>query len=131
MRAAVFAGATYFMLVFVAGFVLGTLRVTAVAPALGDAGAVLVELPIMLTLSWIVCRALLRRFAVAATPGPRLAMGGTALALLLLAETAVGVLLMDRDLSGQIASYRATSAQLGLAAQLAFAALPLVILRRR
>jgi hypothetical protein len=131
MGAALKAGLFYFLLVFAAGFVLGTLRVMLVEPRFGAAGAVAVELPIMLTLSWITCRALLRRFAVPGAAGARLAMGGTALGLLLLAETAVGVLLLGRDLSGQIGSYRATSAQLGLAAQVVFAALPLVMLRRR
>lgn len=55
MRAAL-AGLAYFTLVFAAGFGLGTLRVLALAPILGEGGAVLLELPIILAIAWMACR---------------------------------------------------------------------------
>ena len=41
MRRAVPAGAVYFLLVFLAGFVLGTFRVLVVLPRIGELAAVL------------------------------------------------------------------------------------------
>jgi hypothetical protein len=64
MTPAAQAGSTYFGLVLALGFALGTLRVLALAPYLGPTGAVLVELPIMLAASWVLCGWLIARFAV-------------------------------------------------------------------
>jgi len=70
------AGVAYFGVVLAAGFLLGTLRVLVMVPAIGEAGAVGLELPIMLTLSWLACRWLIARFDVAAALTPRLGMAG-------------------------------------------------------
>src|SRR5215468_9464757 len=50
------AGALYAIIVFVIGFILGTIRVLLVAPRLGETTAVIIEAPIMLAASWFVCR---------------------------------------------------------------------------
>jgi hypothetical protein len=129
MGRAVAAGGLYFAFVFAAGFALGTLRVLVLAPALGDTGAVALELPLMLAISWLACGVVLRRLAVPATVATRLVMGGFAFALLIGAETALGVLGFGRTLGEQIATWRALPAQLGLVAQLAFALFPLARIR--
>jgi hypothetical protein len=129
VRRALVAGLAYAALVFALGFALGTIRVLVVAPRVGDTAAVLFELPLMLAASYLACRALVGRFAVPSAAAPRLAMGGLALAVLFLAEAAVGVLGFGRTLAEHLATYRAPGAQLGLAAQLVFAALPLVVRR--
>jgi hypothetical protein len=121
------AGAAYFALVFAAGFALGTLRVALVAPTLGPVAATAVELPLMLGLAWFVCRWLVGRFALPPRAAPRLVMGGVAFTLLMLAEYAVSALLLGRALGEHLATYRALAAQLGLAAQIAFALFPLVV----
>ena len=126
MAAALRAGLFYFMIVFASGFVLGALRVLAIAPRLGDIGAVAVELPLMLTLSWFVCAWIVRRQAVPAEAAPRLVMGLAALGLVLVAESAVSVLAFGRSFGEHLDAYRAAAAQLGLAAQAAFAAFPLL-----
>lgn len=131
MRAALIAGMACFALVFCAGFALGMLRVIVVAPRIGELDAVLVELPLMLALSWFACRWAIARFGVASEMQMRAAMGASALLLLLAAETMVGMMGMGRDLASQLATYRTTTAQLGLAAQLLFGAMPLLMLRRR
>jgi hypothetical protein len=63
------AGAAYFGIVFALGLVLGTLRVLILAPTLGSTEAVLVEVTVTLTLSWIVYAWLITRFDV--SPGWR------------------------------------------------------------
>ena len=55
------AGAAYFAIVFAVGFVLGALRVTFLAPAVGPLPAVALELPVMLAASWWTCGWLMRR----------------------------------------------------------------------
>ena len=49
------AGALYAIIVFVIGFMLGTIRVLLVAPRLGETTADIIEAPIMLAASWFVC----------------------------------------------------------------------------
>jgi subtilisin len=49
------AGAAYFAVVFMAGFMLGVLRVVVLVPRFGETAAVLAELPVILLISWIVC----------------------------------------------------------------------------
>lgn len=131
MTAAIKAGLAYFAIVFALGFALGALRVLVVAPLLGKLGAVLVELPLMLAASALACLFLVRRLAVPPAAAPRLVMGGLAFALLMLGEVAVSALGFGRTLAEHLATYRAAEAQLGLAAQLVFALLPLALGRRR
>jgi hypothetical protein len=124
--AALKAGIAYFAIAFAAGFALGALRVTVVAPRLGEAGALWLELPVMLALSWFVCAWLVRRHDVADAFAPRLAMGAVAFALLMTAEAGVSTLVFGRSLAQHLAIYRTANGQLGLAAQVAFAGFPLV-----
>lgn len=127
---AVKAGLVYFALVFVVGFALGTIRVLFLIPAVGETPAVLVETPIMLTISWIVCRLIVRRFAVPPVIRDRAVMGGFAFALLMIAEIAVAWLLGRRSVSAYLAHYVTLAGAIGLAGQLAFAAFPLLQLKR-
>jgi len=123
---AVLAGVLYFGLVFALGFILGTLRVLVLEPRLGSTGAVLLELPVMLAAAWLLCGWLIHLVRVSPAIGARLAMGGTAFALLMLAELGVSILVFGRSPAEHLATYRSWSAILGLAAQIAFAAMPLV-----
>jgi hypothetical protein len=126
MRNAIRAGVLYFGLVFGAGFVLGALRVTVTAPQLGELPAVLLELPVMLAISWWACGMLVRRCRVPHRVPDRLAMGLVAFALVMAAEFAVSVWVFGRPPATYLAQYRSGTALLGLAAQLVFAALPLL-----
>jgi len=125
------AGATYFAIVFAAGFVLGTARavLTADAPALRPA-AVAIELPLILTVSWFACWSAVRRFAVPATVSARGAMGLVAFALLMGAEAMVSIGLAGRSLGEHFALYGEASHFLGLAGQIVFALLPVLQIRR-
>jgi hypothetical protein len=64
------AGALYAVIVFLIGFILGTIRVLLLAPRLGETMAVILEVPFILSASWAVYRRCLDRLDVAATiPG--------------------------------------------------------------
>lgn len=131
-RTSVLPGIAYFLLVFSLGFLLGTVRTLFVrdAPTTGRLLGVLIELPIMLSASWFLCRYVTRRFAVASMVAARAVMGGVAFALLLLAELLVGALLFGRTPSEHFVLYCDASYALGLAAQITFALMPLVQMRK-
>ena len=125
------AGAAYFLILFLIGFALGSVRVIIVAPRLGEVHAVLLEAPFMLTASWIVCRFLVRRMAVAAYWTPRLVMGLTGFILLMLAEAALGWFGFGRALQAQLAALAQPAGLIGLAGQIGFGAIPLLQIRRQ
>lgn len=122
---AVSAGATCFAIVFAAGFVLGTVRTLVLAPRFGELVAVILEVPIMLALSWWACGWVLNRCRVPPRTPPRMAMGTVAFMLLMLAELVLA-LGFGRSMT-QYASGLATSHGLiGLSGQVAFGLMPLV-----
>ncbi len=121
------AGAAYFAMVFAIGFALGAARTLVTAPALGEVGAVALEAPVMLVLSWLVAAWCAARLKVPATPPARLAMGGVAFALLMAAELALSLFLMHLSLAQHLASYGTLAGAVGLGAQITFAFIPLAL----
>lgn len=63
MGAGLRAGTAYFVLVFLAGGTLGIGRTLLLAPSLGPIAATLIEMPLMLLLSWCFCGLVLKAFA--------------------------------------------------------------------
>jgi hypothetical protein len=88
---AIKSGLVYFSLVFAAGFLLGTARVFLLIPRLGELYSVFLELPIILSISWVGCQWTVHRFHVKEEIAPRAAMGITAFGLLMFAELALSV----------------------------------------
>jgi hypothetical protein len=127
MTNALKAGTAYFAILF-GGLRAGSAARARARAAFGEAAAVLIELPLILLVSWIVCGWLIRAFAVAAASGPRLAMGGTAFILLMAAELALSSLVFGRSVSEHGQHYLTLAGALGLAGQLAFAAFPYLML---
>ena len=121
----------YFAIVFVIAFALGTVRVLLVAPLVGELAGAAIELPILLVISWMISRWVMRRWQVPGDTGSRLFVGLAALAMLLAAEILLGVTLFDRDLAGQLAAMTRGSGALGLAAQIAYGLIPLIQARIR
>lgn len=120
-------GLRYFAGVFAAGFALGIVRTLWLAPAIGAAAAVLVEIPIVLAVSWWWGRRLLARTPL--PPSGRAIMGASAFVWLMLAELALS-LAFGRTAGQHLAALVTPAGLLGLAGQLMFAALPLVIKAR-
>lgn len=119
------AAISYFVIVFVAGFILGTIRTLIVVPQTGELVAVAMELPIMIAVSWWACGVVVHRLKPASELPSRLAMGLIALALLLVAEAVVS-LGLGLTLRQHVALYATTPVQLGLFGQLLFALFPLL-----
>ena len=118
------SASVYFGMVFAAAFVLGALRVTVVVPRLGTLMAVLIEVPIVLGISWIVCRHVVRWFDVPGEWRPRLAMGILAFMLLMIAEPAIAIFGFGRSLTQYFGEFQSTAGLIGLLGQIAFALIP-------
>ena len=131
MKRAIAAGALYFLLIFLLGMALGTVRVLLIEPRLGAVASVLVELPFMLAASWFVCGWLIRYLSVPAAVSSRAAMGGLAFLLLMGAELGLSLFAVGGTVREHFANYGQTAPLIGLLGQLAFAAFPLFRYRRR
>ncbi len=77
------AAGLYFVLVFGAGFVLGTIRVLWLVPALGTRTAELVEMPVMPAIVILSAQWVTQYVQVTPTALSQLGMGGMALAMVL------------------------------------------------
>lgn len=124
------AGVQYGLVIFGIGFLLGTVRVLLVVPQLGEGAAVVAELPIMLAACWWAAGWTVRRHRFDGQ-NQALAVGLIGLAVLLAGEFCVGVGLMELQPAEWMATFRKPTAQLGLAAQLFAAAMPLLRVRHR
>jgi hypothetical protein len=125
------AGALYAPTVFLIGFMLGTIRVLVIMPRIGEIGAVIIETPVILTASWFVSRWCVDRLDVPRRIGPRSLMGAVACVVLMTAEFALGGLVFGRPMGEQLAGYGSVPGVIGLAAQIVFAAFPIVQVWRR
>ena len=93
------AALLYVALVFGAGFALGPVRLLWAVPRFGVRTAELMEMPIMLVVTIVAARWVIRRLGVPPTARARLGMGCAAFGLLLVAE--FGLVLHLRGLSIQ------------------------------
>jgi hypothetical protein len=119
------AGALYAIIVFLIGFILGTIRVLLLAPRLGETTAVIIEAPVILAASWFVCRWCVDRLGVSRTGPVRSLMGFVAFLVLISAEVGLGSVL-GRSLVDQLVTYGSPSGAIGLAAQVIFAMFPII-----
>jgi hypothetical protein len=118
------AGVAYFAVVFAAGFALGAMRVAWLVPAVGERVAELAEIPLMLVVSALAARWVLRRFLSPAAAWPRIAAGCLALALLLSLELTLVLALRGLTFAAYLASRDPVSGTAYLASLALFALMP-------
>jgi hypothetical protein len=94
----------YFALVFGAGFILGPIRILLVTPRVGVRAAELMESPVMFMVIILVSRWIVRRLPEFSSLLSRLAVGFTALALMLGSEVLLARLLQGISVREYIAS---------------------------
>ena len=131
MGRALAAATAYFAIVLSLAFILGVARALVIAPAVGELVAVLIEVPIILFISWRAATWCIGRYAVAARTSDRLMMGLAAFLLLLAVETAMSLLLFGCPLAQQFAADATAAGAIGLLAQGAFGLMPVLVARRR
>ncbi|MHA7820353.1 MAG: hypothetical protein ACX930_11965 [Erythrobacter sp.] len=121
----------YFGAVFAVGFVLGTVRTLWLEQAIGPFAAVAIELPVILSASWLIAQWMLRGFGIVSRKAA-LFVGAVALALLWLAELALTVAL-GGSVGGFLRDTLEPEGLLGIAGQLLFALFPFfaVVLREQ
>jgi hypothetical protein len=119
------AAMAYLGVVFAVAFCLGALRMLVVVPRIGEIPAVLIEVPLLLALSWVVAGAVLRRWPLPGA-GARAAMGGLAFAGLMALELALGRIAFGQPLAASLAALATPAGLIGLAGQLGFGLVPLL-----
>ena len=112
----------YWCAIFALGFALGVVRRLVLAPLVGELAAVLIELPIMLSASWLLARRLVLGNRLAANRA--LAVGVLAFAVLMASEAALAMLVPGADIGSWIAGMGQRPGAIGLAGQVAFGLLP-------
>jgi len=125
-----FRGVVYFSLVFGVGFMLGTVRVLAVEPRLGERWAELAEAPLMLIALILSARFVVRRFP-AAHRASYLVSGAVALSLLVLAELFVVLGIRGISISQYVAERDPLAGSLYVVMLLIFAVMPWFLGRGR
>lgn len=124
--AALRAGALYFVLVFAAGFALGAIRTIVLVPRVGELAAVAIELPVMLTVSWFACGAVLRWTRPGQGVAARAVTAGVAFALLMMAELALSLALGMPSLAAYLAGLATPAGLLGLTGQILYGLFPII-----
>ena len=124
--AALKAGLLYFLCIFALGFVLGAIRNIFVIPRIGPVAGVLLEIPVMLTVSWFLCSRLIIRYSVTAETKYLVIFGGTAFLSLMIVEPLVAVFLFKQPWSIFIANIGTLPGTLGLLAQIVFSIIPVM-----
>ncbi|MGA2004679.1 MAG: hypothetical protein ABSG70_14935 [Terriglobales bacterium] len=125
------AGVLYFMLVFSAGFVLGTIRTLWVVPKLGVRTAELIEAPLMFGLSILAARWVVRRLRLPPDCLKRLAFGCVALGLMLLVEFTFVLWIRGITMREYFATRDPISGGVYLLTLGAFAVIPVFVERQR
>ena len=122
------AGLVYTGIVFAFGFVTGAFRTILLAQDFGltPVAAVLFELPLILIVAWITCRAVLRRMQIPARVDRRLVMGVVAFVATIALEFVLAATMNGNNFAQFLEGYARPDVILGLFGQLAFAAFPLV-----
>lgn len=123
-RAAV-TGALYAALLVAAGTVLGVVRTLLLAPALGEAAALALELPVMIVLAFGLSALCVDRAAVSGRPRALAIMAATALATLATAEIGLAAALHPDGIRGWVRGLMSVTGIAGLSAQVFAALLPL------
>lgn len=125
------AAIAYFVLVFGAGFVLGSIRVPFLVPRIGERYAELIESPIMFVVVVLAARFIVQRFSLPSSPAIRLLVGFAALALMMLAELLLTTVLQNVSVMEYIASRDPVSGSVYLLELLLFALMPYILSRLR
>lgn len=109
MKSILLRSLTYFVLVFLSGFMLGVVRVLLLVPQLGERYAELVEMPLMMVVIYFSARLIVYRFPALPSLSGYLIIGLIAMALLLLIEFTFVLSLREISLADYLASRDAVS----------------------
>ncbi len=124
-------GGAYLAIVFLVGFVLGTVRVLWLVPRLGERSSELIETPFMIVASYAGARFVLNRTTRTLSNRHALAMGLIALGFLLTFELTFVLALRGLSLSDYLANRDPVSGSVYLVSLLLFALMPTFVQAHR
>lgn len=123
-------GTAYFAIIFGTGFLLGTLRVLLLVPALGERHAELAEMPLMLIAIYFSARFLVRKLSKITSTIGYLYAGIIALLLLLVFEFTVVLGLRDMSLQDYFSSRDPVSGTAYVVSLLIYMLMPYIMAMR-
>ena len=126
LKSSLIAGMIYFLVIFTCAFILGVVRTIVLIPRIGSLGAVMVEIPIVLTISWFFCRMLIRRIKIAGEIKYFVIIGVSAFIWLMLTEYFFSVKVFNRPPDLFFGEMMTLHGFLGLLAQVVFGAIPVI-----
>lgn len=122
IRAALYYSAGIFLL----GFLLGTLRTIVIVPRIGRLAGVLVEIPIMLAVSWFYCIRLTNRYSLFGDLRNSALFGVLSFLFLQCAEISFSFLIFREQWTDYIVNMGSLPGILGLSAQILFGFIPVL-----
>lgn len=118
-------GFLYFLIIFAFAFVLGVARGLLIAPRLGEAIAVILEIPVLLIASCLVSRRLVHDGSFNL---PQLcSIGAIAFVLTIVSEAGLAGAIRGQSLAQWLAALATPIGMVGLAGQIGFAMMPVFI----
>lgn len=118
------AAASYFGIIFGAGFLLGMIRVPVLVPRIGERAAELSEMPLMFIAIFLAAGYIVRRYQASGSSNEWILVGALALALMVSAEILLAVILAGRGFADYIGSRDPVSGSVYVGMLLVFAAMP-------
>lgn len=119
-------GFLYFLITFVVAFAMGVVRVTFVIPLVGELTAVLIEVPLMIFISWKVSAWVMSRYFSDHAVKDYLVVGSTAFLFLMITEYFLAVFAFGRTAEDYFLSLKTGPGFIGFLGQVGFAAVPWV-----
>lgn len=116
-------GLRYYAIVFSIAFALGVARTLVIAPAIGVTIAVLLEVPLLVVVSWLAARRQLKDCLL--EPWQRAMAGGLAFALTIASEVILAQLLRGQTIADWAGDVARPLGLIGLAGQLVFGLIPI------
>lgn len=120
-------GVIYFVLVFAAGFVLGIIRVLVFVPKFGERASEIGELPLMIVITVLAARQVVKRLNAGGNHMARLVVGLTGFALLVMAEILVALFVRQQSLYQYVSERDPLAGALYLVSLVIFASAPWLV----
>lgn len=128
MAAALIIGLRYYAIVFSIAFLLGVARTLVIAPTFGVTVAVLLEVPLLVVVSWLAAQRLLKGSLLALCQ--RATMGALAFVLTMASEVILAQLLRGQGIVDWAGDVVRPLGLVGLAGQIVFGLMPLLVGKR-
>lgn len=114
----------YFLVIFIFGFVFGTIRVLWLTPKIGEIFAILLEVPIMICISYFIAGRIIANSEFPKIDINLLMMGEIAFVLLIASEFLLGIFGFGRSFEIIITNLISPAGMFGLFGQVIFGIIP-------